>query len=208
MPTPAKLHSYRGQMLSAKAIAAIRGLEESTIRWRIRHGIDLDAPNHGGKPMDESGEFPIGSSADTLYWEDDLEARVWHMYCGGDNFGECSLQEIASLWGVSRQRVQQIETTAIRKIRARAKRGCADAVACQRLLKERIEAASRQRPGHWEWMELQAPGNMDLTLWGETHSHTMIAAMSQRNDVNRALATAARRGGRAMRGRTRRKEPA
>jgi hypothetical protein len=206
MPTPPRLFPYRNQMLSVKAIAAIRGLEESTIRWRLRNGVDIDAPNHGGKGLDESGEFEIGSNADKLFWEDDLEARVWHLHCGGDDFGECTLQEIAELWGMSRERVRQIEESAMRKIRVKAARGCPDAIACKLLLEERIEQMSRRRPDHWEWMEMQSPGHIELAAWEKSHSHSVVAALSGRgSDIYKDRLEAAKRGNNAMRGRTRRK---
>lgn len=209
MPTAPQRFLFRNQMLSVREISILRGLEESTIRWRIRNGVDLEAPNHGGKPLDESGEHEIGSCADSLYWEDDLECRVWHLHCGGDDFGECTLEEIGQLFGCSRERIRQIEHAAIRKIRVKAARGDADALACKRYIEERLEQISRQRPPHWEWMEMQSPGHIDLALWEKTHSHSVLAALSQRTgDINKANLASAKRGNKAAQKTNRRKRSA
>lgn len=193
-----KLYPFREEMLSTSEIAVRRGLEESTIRYRIKHGIPLDAPNHGGVSLTESGEHPIGSAADALYWSDDLEARVWHMYCGGDDFGECTLHEIAALWDVTRQRVEQIQHKAIEKIRAKANRGDPDAIACRELINQRLADIARRRPSCWEWAESLSPGFIEIAAWEKTHSHAVVAALSGRGaDVSKRAVEAAKRGNKA-----------
>lgn len=163
------LHHYAGEMRGADEIAEMIGATRGLVHYRIKHGIPLDKPvmrkpaagaiRAVDRSLLESGERKIaaGAGENGLYWEDDLEARVWHMYCGGDAFGECTLDEIAQLWDVTRERIRQIEHGAIAKIRARAERGDPDALALQELLVERIAMREARGPSVWDQAELIAP---------------------------------------------------
>jgi hypothetical protein len=75
---------------------------------------------------------------------------VWHLYCGGDHFGECTAEEIAAMWGCTRQRVEQIEYRAYAKVRRLAKIGNKDALNMLEWLRQKIELRYRSKPSHWD----------------------------------------------------------
>lgn len=166
---PAKLFSFRGEMLTAKEIAKRLGASKAIVYARIKRGTSLDIPvceaacvarRGGRRELLESGVHEIGSSngENGLYWADDLEARVWHLHCGGDEFGECTLEEIGACWNFSRERVRQIEDGAFRKIRGMVARGDKDALEALSWFESRAEMRSSQPASHWERAEANSPG--------------------------------------------------
>lgn len=207
----AKLHPFGGEELTAVQIAERLGVDVSVVCSRLHRGSPLDAPVQVGKSSTrgallESGEHEIGEPSNGengLYWADDIEARVWHLHCGGDDFGECTLAEIAALWGLSRERVRQIEDVACRKIRMKALRGNKDAQALMELFKMRQKQRSSERPGVWEQASMNSPGNFDLSEFRNKTSYVDIARKfghaeyETQSHVVASRAAAARRARRA-----------
>jgi hypothetical protein len=166
------LHEYEGEMLSRAEIARRCGRSENFVAYRIKHGIPWDAQVLRGRPSTdilESGVFEVSNVAgeNGLYWEDDDEVRAHHRKHGGENYGELTLRQIAELWGVSHEAVRQVEERAFRKIRALAARGDSDALDMLEWMRLKTEQRSRERPGHWEQAELNAPGNFDLSTYSD-----------------------------------------
>jgi hypothetical protein len=192
---------FRGEQRTVREIASALGRTPAFVRYRLDHSLPLEGPAKCGRkrrdPLLESGERKIstGAGENGLYWEDDLEARIWHLYCGGDDFGECTLDEIAQCWGLTRERIRQVEFEAREKIRARAKRGDKDALALQELLRARIELREQRGPSPWEQAALNAPGAIDLAGWERAHSMSELAKRSGReHDVDASAVESARRG--------------
>lgn len=157
------LVEHDGRMWTVADLARELGCEKTKIYRRLKGGHPLTGPVQRARREPrilESGEFRLSRAEgeNGLYWADDLEARVWHMYCGGDDFGECTLAEIAALWELSRERIRQVETEAFRKIRQLVIRGDKDAVDALAWFKMRAEMRSTEKPGHWEQAEANAPG--------------------------------------------------
>lgn len=175
-----KLIEFKGKMLTAKEIARRLGRSVGYVYHRIDNGLPLEGElKRGRKPKDilESGVNRIqGTAGDNgKYWEDDLEVRVWHMYCGGDDFDALTLQEIADLWDISREAVRLVETRAMNKIRALAERGNTDAVNMIAWFEMRSEARAQQKFDHWEQASLNAPGHFDLSDFRNNTSYVDIA---------------------------------
>lgn len=177
-------HMYKGQMRTVREIAADLGVSTVTVYDRLYRGTPLESPvrekqsrRYKAAQMLESGEYATADDhgENGKFWADDLEARVWHLYCGGDDFGECTLVEIAALWNLSRERVRQVEDSACRKIRGLAARGNPDAVAACEFFRARMESLSREQPTVWEQASLNAPGNFDLTDFNDNTSYADIA---------------------------------
>lgn len=165
-----RLIEHDGRKQTVRQWAKELGVSRKYIYVRVQRGLPLTAPMRRGKSfskkaprLTESGVHRItrGEGENGLYWSDDLEARVWHLYCGGDNFGECSLNEIGALWGLSRERVRQVELKAINKIRRAAKLGKPDAVNALKWFRMRSEERSRERLSAWEQAALNAPGSFE-----------------------------------------------
>jgi hypothetical protein len=196
-----KTYEFRGEMLTATEIGRALGKGPAFVHYRLDHGLPLDGPAKCGRkrkdPLLESGERKIstGAGENGLYWEDDLDARVWHLHCGGDDFGECTLEEIAELWDVTRERIRQIEMIARGKIKRAAELGNKDALELLELLRERAEQRSQRGPSAWEQAALNAPGPINLALWEKTHSMSDLAKRSGReSDVDMAAVESAKRG--------------
>lgn len=194
---------YNGEKRTIREIAEAIGKGTEFVRYRLTHGIPLDGPGKPGRkrkdPLAESGEHrlgePRGVGENGLYWEDDIDAKLWHQWIGGDDFGELTLEEIGDLWDISRERVRQIERNAVAKIKARADRGDKDALALVELLQERSELRARRAPSTWEQAEMNSPGSVDLAEWERTHSMSELAKRSGRgNDVDASLVASAKRG--------------
>lgn len=173
------VHEGREWMVSE--LARKLGMSTGKLYYRVKHGLPLEGPlpprASRSTSLTDSGTHRIarGEGENGLYWCDDLEARIWHLYCGGDEFGECTLAEIAALWGLSRERVRQVQDKAIGKIRRAAQRGDHDALDALKCFRLRLEQLNEQRPGHWECAELNAPGHFNLTSWHESVSMVSIA---------------------------------
>jgi hypothetical protein len=178
-------HMYKGKLLTVREIALDLGLSTVTVYERMYRGKPLEDPaelskssaTRSARSLMESGERELAADngENGKFWQDDLDARVWHMYCGGDEFGECTLSEIAALWGLSRERVRQIEESGLRKIRIMAKRGNADAAAVKEMFEALSASRSLRRLSHWEQCEQNAPGNFELTSFHETNTYLDIA---------------------------------
>jgi hypothetical protein len=165
MPSVApKLHPYQGEMLTIRQIADRRKLSLSGVRFRLKHGIDLDAPwqndkaskfeykgqevtyaqyaemegcsvntawsrrtrgtlevdsHRTGQARNRSREYRESIGWETLIDRDtsfDDDDKCWYVIaCHPDGL---SLDEIGQLINCTRERVRQIELTALRKLRA------------------------------------------------------------------------------------------
>lgn len=166
------LHMHEGELMTRAELARRIGKTKAFVAYRIARGIPLDAPTRRGrKPyaeelhasvaeLLESGERYIGSGAgeNGLRWHEDAECLFWHLYCGGDGYGECTLEEIGMLWDISRERVRQIASIALGKIQRAAARGNKDAVNAIEFFRYKSEQRCREPLSHWEQAELQSPG--------------------------------------------------
>lgn len=171
--THPELIEHDGRKQTVRQWAAELRVSRNYIYARVRRGLPLDAPPlrvAKETRLTESGVYRVdrGEGENGLYWDDDLECRVWHMYCGGDELGELTLVEVAALWDLSRERIRQIEMVAIEKIRRDAKLGRQDAVDALTWFRLRSEQRSRERMSAWEQAEMNAPGFFDTDPRGKS----------------------------------------
>jgi hypothetical protein len=129
------------------------------------------------------------------------QMRAEMFILGKPAFGE-TLEFVGDMLGVCRERIRQIEARASAAFRRNALRlGLKDSI-----LDELRERDARRRETHQQQMERIAPSDIDLSDWVRTHSMAKIARRSGRDgDVSAAMAASGKRGGKAMRGRSRRK---
>lgn len=170
-PTPRHYRAirfeFRGKLLTAREIARKLKRTVGYVYYRLEHGIPLEEPRRRGRAgvnLLESGTYAVRDAAgeNGKYWEDDLEARVWHLYCGGDDFDAITLREIAELWDLSHEAVRLVEQRALAKLKAKYDSGDPDAVRMIEWMQLRAERRQRQKPSHWAQAEENAPG------WFET----------------------------------------
>ncbi len=142
---PLKLHPFRGELRTVPEIAAALGIKRMSVYGRLHAGIDLSAPKRDNQPRLSLVDPPMHD--DGVRYDRDIECRVARIACGGT----CDQEQIARLWDVSRQRIEQVERSAIAKLRAQAE-WCSDAKAMvdelSRLRKQTyVERAEQFTPG-------------------------------------------------------------
>lgn len=158
---------HEGRQTTLGQLARDTGQSSGKIYYRYANGLPLTGEVKRKKPapsITESGVFRVNRAEgeNGLYWSDDLECRIWHLYCGGDGYGECTLAEIAALWDLSRERIRQVEHVAINKIRRDAKLGKQDAVNALMWFEMRAEQRNSEQPDHWDQAEMNSPGHFDV----------------------------------------------
>lgn len=198
------LYPHEGELMTAGAIANAIGKTKSFVVYRLKRGLPLDDSVRLGRrrkerdPLTQSGVRLIGSGAgeNGLRWHEDDECLFWHLWHGGDGYGECTLEEIGRLWDLSRERIRQICEEALCKIKRAAERGDKDALNAVEFFRARAAQRSREPLDHWEQAALNAPGNIELSDWSESTPTAEIARMfGDEAYANSPHLKAAQRGG-------------
>ncbi len=124
--------TYQGQTRSIKEWAEITGLPETTLFGRIYRRWDpelvLTAPRGGHRPPDAR----IPQIDPRSPWADDEVAQKLVR----DNPHGMTLDEVGIAFGITRERVRQIEQRAIQKLRAAARRDYGQQAALMQLLRD------------------------------------------------------------------------
>ena len=103
---------FRGKMRSISEIADMTDTRERDIRNRLLHTDDIEYAVSAsyGKVFNAWKDIPYSEHA-----EAQLAVKV------AESWGGMTMQEIANIMGVSKQRVEQIERNALAKLRAKNK---------------------------------------------------------------------------------------
>jgi hypothetical protein len=132
MPHPgsSKRYPFRGGTATAREIASATGLKLCSVYTRLRQGNPLDSDKRiEARPRMDPIEPPMRD--DSVRYEHDIECRVARLVCGG----ECEQEQIARCWDVSHQYIEQLEKSALKKLRAQA-RWCREARALVEMLSD------------------------------------------------------------------------
>jgi RNA polymerase primary sigma factor len=131
------LHQELGRVATPKELAADMGVNEQEVANTMlvaRGYMSLDAPlgadsetemieyiadDLSDAPHDETTERALGTSVhDALTHLSDRESMVLRLYFGLDGIDPMTLEAIGAILGITRERVRQIKTKALSRLRA------------------------------------------------------------------------------------------
>jgi len=147
--TPPQIHN-RVCSCAPRHARARRGTYRCSICRAEGHNV-RNCPERDRKPEGSRDFDP------DLRWDRDPETRVLV-----DLWGEMTLQTVADLWDLSRERIRQLEERAIAKLAKRAKANSKDAAA----IRELLVACEQRRETTAEQTQREAPAMRGRQNWG------------------------------------------